>query len=201
MPLSAIEHYAYCPRQAGLILLESAFTDNVDTTLGHLAHRVVHQSGVEQRSRVRVVRGMPVWSDRLGVHGVCDVVEITASGAVPVEHKVGRYEPGGPADLQAIGQALCLRERLGVVVEHAVVYSTAERHRHVVHVTDQAIERLVHVIDSVRMLLDEQQLPGVTDRRSRCRRCSLKPDCLPDVIRRGEPPSPFTPYDEAQWND
>ena len=32
--LSALEHYAYCPRQAGLILLEEGFADDASTVRG-----------------------------------------------------------------------------------------------------------------------------------------------------------------------
>jgi CRISPR-associated exonuclease Cas4 len=31
IPLSALQHWAYCPRQCGLIHLEQAFADNIHT--------------------------------------------------------------------------------------------------------------------------------------------------------------------------
>jgi CRISPR-associated exonuclease Cas4 len=31
IPLSALQHWAYCPRQCGLIHLEQAFDDNLHT--------------------------------------------------------------------------------------------------------------------------------------------------------------------------
>jgi hypothetical protein len=43
VPLSALEHYAYCPRQAGLILLEDGYADDAATVRGALVHRRVHE--------------------------------------------------------------------------------------------------------------------------------------------------------------
>lgn len=34
IPLSALQHWVYCPRQCGLIHLEQAFEDNIHTARG-----------------------------------------------------------------------------------------------------------------------------------------------------------------------
>jgi CRISPR-associated exonuclease Cas4 len=49
VPLSALEHYAYCPRQAGLILLEDGYADDAATVRGALMHRRVHEPGDDLR--------------------------------------------------------------------------------------------------------------------------------------------------------
>ena len=60
---------------------------------------------------MRTLRALPVWNDALALTGVCDVVEVYADGRIiPVEHKSGDYHPGGPADVQLAGQAVCLEE-------------------------------------------------------------------------------------------
>jgi hypothetical protein len=105
VPLSALEHYAYCPRQAGLILLEDGYADDMNTVRGTLLHRRVHEPGSDSRPGVRTLRALPVWHDELGLVGVCDVVELDADGSVrPVEYKSGSYVAGGPADVQVGAQ-------------------------------------------------------------------------------------------------
>lgn len=123
VPLSALEHVAYCPRQAALIHVDGYFDASTDTVRGDLAHAAVDRAGPNQdRHGQRIWHSLPVWNDKLGLHGVCDTVEFTEGGPMPVEHKSGGYRPGGPADLQVAGQALCLREmftapvRIGVVL-------------------------------------------------------------------------------------
>jgi len=110
IPLSALEHYAYCHRQTALIHVEGVWDDSGDTVRGDLSHRAVDLPGVSRRRGVTVVRSLPVWSDVHGLRGICDIVEFDGRTATPVEYKIGRYLPGGPAHLQLGGQALCLVE-------------------------------------------------------------------------------------------
>ena len=65
-PLSALQHWAYCPRQCGLIHLEQAFDDNLHTQRGQAVHAQVDKPGVEERKGLRIERALPVWSDALG---------------------------------------------------------------------------------------------------------------------------------------
>lgn len=182
VPLSALEHYAYCPRQAGLILLEEGYADDASTVRGTLLHRRVHEPGTEVRPNMRILRALPVWHDRLGLTGVCDVVEIHADGSiVPVEHKSGAYVSGGPADVQVAAQAICLEERFRTSVATGIVYSAADRRRHTVEVDEDLRARVASIAEAVREVMRQTVLPGpVADRR--CRRCSMNTGCMPKVL-------------------
>jgi len=204
--LSALEHYAYCPRQAGLILLEDAFADDAATVRGTLAHRRVHDPGQESRPRVRTLRALPVWHDELGLTGVCDVVEIHPDGTVlPVEHKSGAYTPGGAADVQVAAQAICLEQRLATRIDTAAIYAMADRRRHTVAVDADMRERVVRTAEQVRHVVQSQALPAPAA-DTRCRRCSMNTGCMPKVLAkrprfeklRG---ALFTPAPEAEWDD
>jgi hypothetical protein len=110
VPLSALEHYAYCHRQTALIHVERIWTDSGDAVRGDLSHRTVDLPGQVRRTGVTVVRSLPVWSEAHGLRGICDLVEIDGDTAAPVEYKVGRHMTGGPAELQVSGPAICLIE-------------------------------------------------------------------------------------------
>lgn len=182
VPISALEHHDYCPRQAALIHVDRYFESTVDTVRGDLAHAAVNVPGAgTSRRRQRVWRSLPVWSDRLGLHGICDVVEFDDDGRpTPIEHKSGRYRPGGPADLQAGAQALCLAEMFAVDVPEAVVFAGADRQRYVVAVDAALIARVQRTTQEVRAVLTSGILPApVNDRR--CRRCSLVDGCMPEA--------------------
>lgn len=203
IPLSALEHYAYCPRQAALIHVDGVYDDNSDTVRGTLAHETVHTPSPPPRSRAdgpRLVTGMPVWSERLNLYGICDGVEITGRRVVPVEHKIGPYVAGGPADVQAAGQALCLREMLDADVPHAEVFSHTDRRRHRVQLTDALVARVERIAAELLDILADTALPpAVNDKR--CRRCSLRHDCLPTLV--ADPPGGdlFTPRPLGAWRD
>lgn len=182
VPVSALEHVEYCPRQAGLILLEDGYADNADTVRGSLLHQRVHEPGSESRDGVRMLRALPVWHDELGLTGVCDVVELHDDGRiVPVEHKSGSYVPGGPAEVQVGGQAMCLEHMFRTSVLAGAVFSAADRRRHDVPITAALRARVVAAAQGVRSLLSGVGLPApVAD--GRCRRCSMNHVCLPRVL-------------------
>ncbi|WP_019632229.1 CRISPR-associated protein Cas4 [Actinomadura atramentaria] len=204
--LSALEHYDYCPRQAGLILLEESYADDASTVRGNLLHQRVHEPGDESRPGVRTLRALPVWHDRLGLTGVCDVVELRDDGAVvPVEHKAGPYVSGGPADVQVAAQAICLEERFKTPVPLGYIYSGADRKRHPVAVDEALRRRVVDLSRAVRAVLADTVLPApVADKR--CRRCSMNELCMPKLLAnqkryRDELDRLFQPADESPGDD
>ncbi|MFC9742685.1 CRISPR-associated protein Cas4 [Streptomyces noursei] len=182
VPLSALEHYAYCPRQSGLILLEDAFTDDAATIRGTLLHQRVDTPGNRGRGSIRTLHALPVWNDSYGLTGICDTVELHADGAIlPVEHKSGRYQPGGPADIQAAAQAICLEEMFHRPVPKAAIYSATDRRRHSITVNDDLRTRVHQIADNIRAMLTTGSLPPPTA-DSRCRRCSMATGCMPKVL-------------------
>lgn len=180
VPISAIEHYSYCPRQCALIHVEQTFEENVYTIRGHLAHRRVDAGEVETRPGIRVLRGVPLWSERLGLRGKADVVELRPGvSPFPVEYKVGRRRPPH-ADLQLCAQAMCLEEMLGTAVPDGAIYSHVERRRHEVSFTSALRERTIALVEEIRQQLRHQILPTAAD-DARCPPCSLVHACLPRV--------------------
>jgi CRISPR-associated exonuclease Cas4 len=200
VPLAALEHVAYCRRQAAMIHVEATWADSVDTVRGDLVHQAVDLPGTRRRRGLTSVRALPVRSARYGLHGICDLVEIEAGQATPVEYKVGPYR-SGPADLQVAGQAVCLIEA-GFQVPVGQVYSATDRRRHEVQVTDTLIAAMSAAADDMRVLLGEERLPAAHNDR-RCRRCSLRDDCLPELTNaqtsRGA--DLFTPRLLGDWRE
>lgn len=201
VPLSALEHYAYCHRQTALIHVEGVWSENVETVRGDLSHTTVDLPGIQRRRGLIVIRSLPVWSHTHGLRGICDIVEFEKGAATPVEYKVGRYKAGGPAELQLGGQALCLIEA-GLNVPTGYIYSVTERRRHPVPIDTDLLDRVIAATKAVRRLLDTPTLP-VARNDARCRRCSLREDCLPELTNGQRHPNPnlLTPRPLGQWRD
>lgn len=200
VPLSALEHVAYCERQAALIHIEATWSDSTDTVRGELAHRVVDLPGIRRRRDLTTIRSLPVHSSRHGLHGVCDLVEIAGETALPVEYKIGSYRPGGPAELQVAGQAICLAEA-GYQVPVGCLYSAADRRRHEITITADLISRTLTAATRMRDLLRQDQVPAAHNDR-RCRRCSLRDDCLPEITCTScHPVDLFTARPMGNWRD
>lgn len=200
VPLSALEHVAYCERQAALIHVEATWADSADTVRGSLVHRGVDLPRVRRRQGLTVVRSLPVYSRVYGLHGVCDLVEFEGRTAVPVEYKVGTYRPSGPADVQLAGQAACLAEA-GYDVPIGYVYSAVDRRRHEVPISGALLDRVRRAADAMRVLLGQDRLPPALNDR-RCRRCSLRDDCLPELTHRASHNLDlFRPRSLGNWRD
>ena len=75
IPLSALQHWCYCPRQCALIHIEQVFAENLFTQRGQALHKRVDDPGFELRDGLRVERALPLFSDSLGLVGKADVVE------------------------------------------------------------------------------------------------------------------------------
>lgn len=200
IPLAALEHVAYCRRQAAMIHVEATWSENLDTVRGDLAHRAVDLPGTKRRQGLISVRSLPVRSRRYGLHGVCDLVEIESGQATPVEYKVGPYRPG-PADLQVTGQAVCLAEA-GYRVPRGYVYSASDRRRHEIVITDELIQTMIAAADDMRVLLVSDRLPAARNDR-RCHRCSLRDECLPELTQSRPQAAAdlFTPRPLGTWHD
>ncbi|MBI2952762.1 MAG: CRISPR-associated protein Cas4 [Chloroflexi bacterium] len=183
VPISALEHYSYCPRQCGLIHIEHTFEENVYTVRGRQAHERVDSGEDTVADGVPVLRGIALWSERLGLRGKADLVELRPDGAYPVEYKVGRRQGIHP-DLQLCAQGLCLEEMLGTKVPRGAIYYHGLRRRHEIALSEELRRRTVVAVDAIREMLATQHLPSPAN-DARCQNCSLADACLPTVV--GEP--------------
>lgn len=182
IPISALQHWSYCPRQCALIHIEQVFADNVFTARGNAAHARVDQPHVERSGVVRVERGMPLWSERLGLVGKADVVEFDAEGTpYPVEYKHGPRRQHIHDDIQLAAQALCLEEMAGKPAPLGAIFHFRSRRRREVKIDARLREAVEQAIAGVRALFVSGELPPpVND--ARCRHCSLIELCQPAAL-------------------
>ena len=193
IPLSALQHWHYCPRQCGLIHLEQVFDENVHTLRGQAVHSKVDKPGVETAKGVRVERAMPLWHDVLGLVGKADVVEFLAGGIpYPVEYKHGSRNKATDIadcdDIQLSGQALCLEHMLGKPVQEGALYYASSKRRRVVPITDALRENVARIAEAIRQMLATAVLPPVLlaeQAAKRCKACSLIDRCQPQATPAG----------------
>jgi len=182
VPLSALQHWIYCPRQCGLIHLEQQFEDNVHTARGQAVHHLVDTPGYEVKRGVRVERALPLWSDRFGLIGKADLVEFHPDGRIyPVEFKHGRKRGRIHDDIQVAAQAMCLEDMLGRPVPHGAIYHASSHRRREVDITEDLRALVSATADAIRAMLASGILPPpVND--ARCRECSLREICQPEML-------------------
>jgi CRISPR-associated exonuclease Cas4 len=161
-----------------------AWAENTATAEGRVAHERVHAVESEVRRGVRPVTGMPLRSQRLGVTGIADVVELhrTANGGwrpFPVEHKRGRPKAHRADEVQLCAQAMALEEMFRVEIgEGALFYGQPRRRTPVAF--DAVLCALTHeVAAATQALIAGGHTPRMSYDKKRCDGCSLIEICRP----------------------
>lgn len=200
LPISAIQHLAFCPRQCALIHLERAWEESQLTAEGRLLHERAHEQGRELRERVLAVRGLRLRSLGLGLIGQADVVEfhrcseddlagvpLPGRGGLwrpfPVEYKRGRPKPDDIDEVQLCCQALCLEEMLAVSVPAGAIFYGTERRRTGVEFAAHLRARTRDLAVELHRLMQSRATPEARY-SAKCESCSLIGHCLPRTVSR-----------------
>lgn len=183
LPISGLQHLAFCARQCALIHLENQWAENRLTVEGKLLHAKAHEEGHETRAGVRVERAVRLQSRRLGLTGQADVIEIErATGAVrPVEYKRGKPKRGSEDEVQLCAQALCLEEMRGVQIGEGDLFYGTPRRRTVVAFDAALRRRTEELAARFHELVRRGVTPG-PEYGKKCGSCSLEEICQPRAM-------------------
>jgi CRISPR-associated exonuclease Cas4 len=204
LPLSGIQHFIFCRRQWALIHIENQWQENVLTVEGKLLHtRSDNPFVAEARHGVIVTRSMPISSYRLGLVGVCDVVEFTRAeeGVIlpgrdgfyqpaPVEYKRGKEKKDQSDEAQLCTQAICLEEMLSVNIPEGYIYYGETRHRLKVDFTAELRQLVQRIAEEMHTYFERGYTPRVKPSRA-CKSCSLEDICLPVLQEKAIPASKY----------
>lgn len=160
--------------------VEGIFIDNEHTILGSLLHDHADEPGYEVDAGVTVLRALPLYSDRYGLTGKTDIVELWEGRPVPIEYKKGKKRHFDNDDVQLCAQALCLEEMFNTVVPEGCIYHAASKRRRIVAFTPELRSETLSTLEAVRELLEAGRVPRAM-LMPRCDGCSLRPVCMPEL--------------------
>lgn len=184
LPLSGLQHLAFCERQWALIHIEQQWSENRWTAEGKLLHQNADEGPDETRDGVRIVRSLPLRSLRLGISGKADVVEFPfrpPGPPLPVEYKRGRPKSEHWDEIQLCAQALCLEEMLSTSVPCGALYYGEPRRRLDVEFSDSLRKETEELARRMHQLYGEQRTPAPR-LTPRCKKCSLHEICEPEML-------------------
>lgn len=195
--IAALNQYVFCPRRCALMFVEGIWADNEHTAVGTLLHDRADAPGYETDAGVTILRALPLFSERYGLSGKADIVEVRgvalkqsadkaahskgiAKVYAPVEYKKGKRRKFDNDDVQLCAQALCLEEMFSTEVPEGFIYHAGSKRRRMV-IFDQALRTETEAtIESVRLLLAKRKVPPA-NLLPRCDGCSLRSVCLPEL--------------------
>ena len=198
LPLSGLQHFAFCRRQWALIHVENQWQENLRTTEGHLLHQRAHDGTQrERRGDTLILRGLPIVSYTLGLSGQCDIVEfhLTPEGIplrgeeglwlpYPVEYKRGKPKEHRADELQLCAQAMCLEEMLCCEIPQAALFYGEPRRRMAVVLSQELRQTVRDFSGEMHQYAQRGYTPKAKPGKF-CSACSLKDLCLPQLTRRG----------------
>ncbi|RJP46229.1 MAG: CRISPR-associated protein Cas4 [Anaerolineaceae bacterium] len=209
LPLSGIQHFLFCRRQWALIHVEQQWKENALTAEGRIMHkRADDPFFTETRNGVITARSVPVASYRLGLSGVCDVVEFKPSppapsrstpaglsegeGGItlpnregmylpsPIEYKRGREKRDHSDETQLCAQAMCLEEMLSTRISRGYLFYGETRHRVEIEFTSELRTLVEDMSAEMHNYFSRGYTPKVKTHKG-CRSCSLADVCLPKL--------------------
>lgn len=195
VPISAISHHLYCPRQNALIHTEGVFLDNDLTVSGNIGHSFIDEERSYDDHGVRKETSLRVYSDRYGLSGIADIVELPeGKPPFPIDYKNGRIASWKNQEAQLCAVAICLEEMLGEAIPEGAIYHVQSKKRHTVRFGGELRAITLKAINEIRAALVGNVVPAASPGKI-CRRCSLQSLCLPTLRRSAVPGGIFEPTD------
>lgn len=197
LPISALQHLAFCPRQCALIHLENLWDENRLTAEGRALHDSVHEPHTEMQHGIRIARSLRLHSFRLGLSGQADVVEfhklpVTSNEGVRLGQKSGKWQPfpveykrGSPKishcdKVQLCAQAICLEEMLNIKIEKGALFYGKPRRRQEVIFDEDLRKETESLSQALHKLFESGKTPSARYEK-KCKSCSLLEVCMPKV--------------------
>jgi CRISPR-associated exonuclease Cas4 len=198
LPISALQHLVYCPRQCALIHIERLWVENRLTAEGRVLHERTHAEGSHKKGSRRIARGVMLRSLCLGLFGQADTVEFlpcpsSPAGKIPfpVEYKRGKPKPHDADEVQLCAQTLCLEEMLSCTVATGALFYGKTRRRVEVTFDEPLRQRTIGLIANLRELVDSRCTPRAAYAKGKCGRCSMLKVCMPEVLDGSETASRY----------
>ncbi|MDH5730622.1 MAG: CRISPR-associated protein Cas4 [Gammaproteobacteria bacterium] len=184
--ISAIQHYAFCPRQFALIHIEQLWHENQFTAEGNILHERVDSGAAEQRNDIRYERGVALKSEQYALVGKMDLLEIHSGSPpqyLPVEYKRGKPKVLDWDRVQVCAQALCIEEMRDTKIQQAAIWYWQVRQREHFPLNNELRTNTIQIIQAAHETYNAGVTPPPTEHIKRCRACSLKDLCEPETFR------------------
>lgn len=187
-------HFAYCPHRWGRMFLDNEWETNASVALGDILHQTVHDPFKDEcRGKKKIVRAMPLYSDRYDLHGVADCIEFNENSQGAFIRELNKYctisvieyKNGKPSDdgikysdkLQLAAQMICVEEMFGCMPLGYVYYGKTKR-RVGINDYENAKTELLSIIEKIDYYKKIDEIP-LAEKNNKCNGCSFYDKCLP----------------------
>jgi len=209
IPLSALQHYIFCPRQCALNYVEKVWVENYLTAAGRMMHHKTEEYIKESRNDVILEYGVEIASLDQRVFGMADAVEYQYRTrkkeelltAIPIEYKRGKAKSDESDTIQLCAQALCLEDMLSLHIEAGFLFYFSNREKIEIGFDCSLRAHTKSCIREVHSLFKTGNVPHANFTQQ-CKSCSMLDVCFPGSAGRGKSVRRYigqrTDYEENQ---
>ena len=193
VPLSALQHYVFCPRQCALNYIEKVWVENFLTAAGRLLHEKTEEYFREKRKNVVHEFGVELSSNQYGVFGQADVVRYEfksenkkqLKNVSPIEYKRGKKKKDKSDEIQLCAQGFCLEEMTGLVIEYGYLFYFSDRKKIEIVLSEDLRALTTTCIEEIHRLYSDGIVPQA-EYKPGCESCSMKDVCFPKSAGRSK---------------
>jgi CRISPR-associated exonuclease Cas4 len=178
--VSDLNQYLYCARRYWYL----HFYDTQGRNYPLVEGRIKHDSPSE---RGGWVNELYLESDRLGLKGKLDLLELDDGAVLPVERKraeSGRYYRSD--EIQLAGYCMLLEEHLDTEVPEGVIYLYETDQRIHIPIEESHRETVREAVEAMEAMAPDD-VPPLTDNPDKCESCSVRSYCMPAETAMLEP--------------
>ena len=121
-----------------------------------------------------------LYSNKLGLKGIVDKIEINDDLFIPFELKTGSPPKKGvwPGHkIQLIAYLLLIKEHFNKKIKHGFVeYITYKEKRHIV-INPFSEQRVYDLVKEINSLFSSKKVPQIIENKNKCNACNLKEQC------------------------
>lgn len=123
---------------------------------------------------------LKISSEKLGLRGIVDQIQIHKEGFVPIELKTGKCPREGvwPGHkIQLIAYTLLLEEKFNTEIKEGFVHYLDNKEKRHIAINPFMRLEVKELIQKVNNLLNSDKIPGFEKNQNKCSNCGLKEDC------------------------
>ncbi len=184
IPISALQHFLYCPRLCALAHQAEANPENMTNRAESRQVMRSPVAGGNREQEVEIQTDIPLISERLGLIGTADEVELKTDGTIrPIQYLHGLRRNHEQDEIAIAAQMLCLEEMTGATITEALLIHSTSRHRKAMSLTTELRTKVGMLTKQTRHLLQSGDLASPLADPAKCRTCSLLTHCQPELFR------------------
>lgn len=121
-----------------------------------------------------------VVSEKLGVKGIIDRLEVYEKRIVPIELKTGSSPKEGiwpNHRVQIAAYAMLLEDKFGTAIKEAIVEYLDAKEKRRLHINAFLRSEVLELIERVKLLLDGKEPPKFEENKNKCAKCGIRDKC------------------------